>query len=87
MIAQWLRTRLGIDSNRPVRPWPTRPKFLRLELERLEDRTAPALVAAYSFNEGTGATVADLSGNANTGTIANATWTTSGKYGNAPMHE
>ncbi len=41
------------------------------------------LVAAYSFNDGTGTTVADLSGNRNTGTISNATWTASGKYGNA----
>ena len=44
--------------------------------------TTPGLVAAYSFSEGTGTTVADASGNGNTGTIANATWTTSGKYGN-----
>src|SRR5262249_25439563 len=41
------------------------------------------LVAAYSFGEGTGTTVADSSGNGNTGTISNATWTTSGKYDNA----
>jgi fibronectin type 3 domain-containing protein len=41
------------------------------------------LVAAYSFDEGSGSTVADSSGNGNTGTIANATWTTAGKYGNA----
>jgi hypothetical protein len=40
-------------------------------------------VAAYSFNEGTGTTVADSSGNGNNGTIANAAWTSSGKYGNA----
>ena len=45
--------------------------------------TNPALVAAYSFGEGTGSTVVDLSGHGNTGTITNATWTTSGKYGNA----
>jgi hypothetical protein len=43
----------------------------------------PSLVAAYSFNEGTGTTVSDVSGNGNNGTIANATWTTAGKYGNA----
>jgi hypothetical protein len=37
---------------------------------------APAgLVAAYSFNEGSGLTIADSSGNSNTGTIAGATWT------------
>ena len=41
------------------------------------------LVAAYGFNEGTGTTVTDISGNGNNGTISGATWTTSGKYGNA----
>jgi fibronectin type 3 domain-containing protein len=41
------------------------------------------LVAAYSFNEGTGSTVVDLSGNNLTGTIVRATWTPQGKYGNA----
>ncbi len=42
-----------------------------------------ALVAAYSFDEGTGTTVGDSSGNGNTGTIVNATWTTAGAYGDA----
>ena len=41
------------------------------------------LVAAYGFNEGTGATVSDSSGNNLTGTIVGATWTTGGRYGNA----
>src|SRR5262245_928986 len=41
------------------------------------------LVAAYSFNAGTGSTVTDVSGNNITGTIAGATWTTAGKYGSA----
>jgi hypothetical protein len=41
------------------------------------------LVAAYGFNEGTGTTVADVSGNTLTGTINGAAWTTGGKYGNA----
>ena len=41
------------------------------------------LVAAYSFNEGIGTTVADLSGNGNTGTIGTASWTNAGKYGRA----
>jgi fibronectin type 3 domain-containing protein len=49
--------------------------------------TTPAqssgLVAAYSFNEGAGSTVADASGNGNTGTILYATWTTQGKFGKA----
>jgi len=43
----------------------------------------PELVAAYSFEEGTGSTVADSSGHGNTGTIENAVWTTAGKYGKA----
>ena len=41
------------------------------------------LVAAYSFDEGAGTTVADASGNGNTGTINGATWTTAGRYGSA----
>src|SRR5262245_2351202 len=41
------------------------------------------LVAAYSFNEGGGTTVSDATGKGNTGTIASATWTTSGRYGSA----
>src|SRR5207302_7234735 len=45
--------------------------------------TIPELVAAYSFNEGTGTAVTDNSGNGHTGTIANATWTSSGKFGSA----
>jgi hypothetical protein len=38
-------------------------------------------VAAYNFDAGSGTTVADLSGNANTGTITGATWVTTGKNG------
>src|SRR5690242_17352487 len=41
------------------------------------------LVAAWSFNEGTGTTVADASRNNNTDTITGSTWTTLGPYGNA----
>src|SRR6201999_1285181 len=41
------------------------------------------LVAAYGFDEGSGSTVADASGNGNNGTLTNATWTTSGKFGKA----
>jgi hypothetical protein len=40
-------------------------------------------VAAYSFNEATGTVVHDVSGNNNNGTIAGATWTTTGRYGSA----
>ena len=47
--------------------------------------TNPQLVSAYSFNEGSGTTATDLSGNGNNGAISNATWTGSGKYGSALM--
>src|SRR4051812_1879497 len=40
------------------------------------------LVAAYSFDEGAGTTVADASGKANTGTLTSATWS-AGKFGSA----
>src|SRR6266513_617038 len=46
-------------------------------------RAQTGLVAAWGFNEGTGTTVADASGNNNTGTISGATWSTLGRYGNA----
>ncbi len=47
-------------------------------------RAAPTgLVAAYAFDQGSGTTVTDASGNGHTGTITNATWSTSGKYGHA----
>src|SRR6267378_538550 len=39
------------------------------------------LVGAYSFNEGSGTTVADASGNGNTGTNVSTVWTATGKYG------
>ncbi len=41
------------------------------------------LVAAYGFNEGTGSTVTDKTGNGNNGSIFQATWYTTGKYGKA----
>jgi hypothetical protein len=44
---------------------------------------APAPVAAYSFNEDTGTTVADASGHGNTGTVVHATWTHMGHSGGA----
>ena len=40
------------------------------------------LIAAWGFNEGTGTTLTDASGNGKTGTIAGATWAT-GRYGQA----
>jgi uncharacterized repeat protein (TIGR01451 family) len=41
------------------------------------------LVAAYSFNEGSGTSVADASGQGNAGTVASGTWTSQGKFGSA----
>src|SRR5262245_14536190 len=41
------------------------------------------LVAAYGFDEGSGVTVTDASGNGNNGKITGATWVSSGKYGGA----
>ena len=41
------------------------------------------LVAGYGFDEGSGTTTADRSGNGNTGTLSNATWSPAGKFGNA----
>ena len=42
------------------------------------------LVAAYGFSEGSGTTVADLSGNNNKGTLTSGvSWSTQGKFGNA----
>ncbi len=45
--------------------------------------SVPELVAAFSFNEGTGATALDQSGTGNNASIGNATWTTAGKFGRA----
>jgi hypothetical protein len=41
------------------------------------------LVAAYSMDAGSGTTLTDLSGNNNTGTLSNTSWTSTGKYGGA----
>jgi parallel beta-helix repeat protein len=44
---------------------------------------ADSLVAYWRFNEGTGFTAADLSGQARTASLGNATWNSSGKFGAA----
>lgn len=82
MFAPWLRA--SARSSVVRRPF-RRPilKNTKPLVEALEDRFAPALVAAYSFNEGAGTSVADASGNGNAGAIASATWSTAGQYGNA----
>ncbi len=45
--------------------------------------TPAGLVGAWAFGEGFGTTTADATGNGNTGSIENATWTNQGRYGNA----
>ena len=45
--------------------------------------TLSGLLAAYAFNENSGTTAADLSGNSNTGSVSGATWSAQGKFGNA----
>ncbi|HEX6273899.1 MAG TPA: LamG-like jellyroll fold domain-containing protein, partial [Polyangiaceae bacterium] len=54
-----------------------------LEMDGISPGPAPALVAAYAFDEGAGASTGDASGRSNTGTISGATWSTSGKHGGA----
>ena len=48
---------------------------------------ASTLVAAYSFDEGLGSSVADASGNGNTGAIGAAAWVPSGKFSNALLFD
>jgi glucose/arabinose dehydrogenase/PKD repeat protein len=43
----------------------------------------PSLVASYSFDAGSGPTLADISGRGHTGTISGATWSAAGKNGGA----
>ena len=43
----------------------------------------PGLVASFAFEEGTGTTLTDRSGNGQNGTISGAAWSAAGKYGNA----
>jgi hypothetical protein len=46
--------------------------------------TGPSgLVAAYGFDEGSGSSVTDASGNGNTGSVSGATWVAAGKFGKA----
>src|SRR5262245_52191930 len=53
-----------------------------LALTATQARAAGTLVAAYSFDDGSGATLTDASGNGKNGTIVGASWTT-GKFGSA----
>src|SRR5262245_37133784 len=70
-------------ANRSLQSHPSARRKARLALEPLEDRTVPALIAAYGFEENQGGTTADSAGNDDLGTISGASWTTSGRFGNA----
>jgi hypothetical protein len=58
-----------------------RRKRVKLNVEVLEDRTVPAMVAAFNFDAGVGTALVDHSGNDNSGTLTNATWSDTAKYG------
>src|SRR5438093_729133 len=64
----------------PMRPT-NRRRFCAIQ--HLEARRMLALVAAFGFDEASGATAIDASGVGNTGSINGATRTGSGKYGSA----
>src|SRR5258706_8323985 len=62
--------------------FPHTPLFLPSSAPSLT--ASPVLPAAtYGFNEGSGNTTADASGNANMGTLSGPYWTTAGRYGSA----
>ncbi len=46
----------------------------------IERSPLTGLVAAYSFDQGSGSSAPDASGNGHTGTLSGATWTSSGKF-------
>jgi hypothetical protein len=45
--------------------------------------TLSSLVGAFAFNENSGMTTGDSSGNSNTGSLSGASWTSQGKFGSA----
>jgi chitodextrinase len=53
----------------------------------VQGQAPPGLVSAYSFDQGTGTSLTDSSGNGNHGTISGATWTTQGQFGSALSFE
>jgi Concanavalin A-like lectin/glucanases superfamily len=57
--------------------------FLFLVAPKQASSQQDSLVAAYAFDQGSGTTAVDSSGNSLNGTISGATWTSSGKNGAA----
>ncbi|HWL48526.1 MAG TPA: LamG domain-containing protein, partial [Acidimicrobiia bacterium] len=64
-----------------VRIYEERLSQAQIEADR-DEPVAPAPIAAYSFDEGSGTTLNDSAAN-HDGAITGATWTTAGKYGSA----
>ena len=75
--------RRPVPSQLLVCLWLLVVSMLSVTIDPVALEAQTGLVAAWSFNEGAGTTVADASGNNNTGTISGATWSTLGRYGNA----
>jgi hypothetical protein len=72
-------------SMRELRVWKGRA-FTSDEVSQLNNGDRPYTPdLEYLFTEGTGSTVADTSGNGNTGTISNATWSSDTQYGNETL--
>ena len=61
----------------------TSPAHAQVGPGALEAALADGLVAAYSFDQGAGTTLNDISGNGNHGSLTGATWTTGGRFGGA----
>jgi hypothetical protein len=61
----------------------TKTASITITVSNVAPPTTSGSIAAYSFNEATGTTVTDASGNGNGGTLSGATWTTQGRFGNA----
>jgi hypothetical protein len=76
-LGRFLPRRRGCSLGRPGR---YRPTFIQLESREL---LSAGLVAAYSFDQASGTTLVDDSGNGNNGTIANATRVGAGRFGSA----
>ena len=74
----------GAGRRRFGQPWRVLPNVVEATTD-IAPPTPPGLVGGWAFSEGFGSTTADASGNGNIGTIANATWRTQGRFGNALM--
>jgi hypothetical protein len=80
VIAPVVRTSSAPTSPTPAKPAPR----AAVPSAVVPSAAANGLVAGYTFNEGAGSAVADVSGSQNNGTLSpGARWTTEGKFGKA----